>query len=100
MSDRTNVELAKSRLSMTALLKLEAPDWRTKNPVRDDKHGNSFSLTPEDHGWNDNATGAKGDQIALMELARTVNELRRDLEKVKAEVKVLIDERDLRRRIK
>jgi len=39
-------------------------------------------------------------ELALMELARTVTELRRDLAKVKAEVKVLIDERDLRRRIR
>ncbi len=66
VSDRTNIELAKSRLPMTALLKLEAPDWKEKNPVRDDKHGNSFSVTPEDNGWNDNATGDKGDQIDFL----------------------------------
>ena len=39
-------------------------------------------------------------ELALMELARTVTELRRDLAKVKAEVKILVDERDLRRRIR
>jgi hypothetical protein len=73
MKDRANIDRAKELLPMTALLKLEAPDWREKNPVRDDKHGNSFSVTPEDNGWNDNATGDKGDQIDFLERRKGLN---------------------------
>jgi AAA domain len=67
VKDRTNIERAKELLPMTALLDRLAPDWKKKNPVREDKHGNSFSVTPDDNGWNDNATGDKGDQIAFLE---------------------------------
>ena len=65
VKDRTNIEEAKARLPMPALLDRLAPDWRKKNPLRPDDRKISFGAN--DTGWSDHGTGDKGDQITFLE---------------------------------
>jgi hypothetical protein len=74
MKDRANIELAKSRLPMTALLDQLAPDWKKKNPIRTDDSNNSFSVRLENDGWRDHGPGGqRGDQIDFLERFKGLN---------------------------
>jgi hypothetical protein len=65
VSDRADIDEAKARLSMRALLDRVCPDWRKKNPIRADDAHNSFGAS--EHGWQDHGTDDKGDQITFIE---------------------------------
>jgi hypothetical protein len=76
---RDAIEAAKRSLPLPDLLvQLGFPDWKKKNPLRDDRCGNSFTVTQKGDCWlwYEHFLGVGGDQISYLEQLYGLN--RRD----------------------